>query len=450
VVAPPMNIPQSKPTPASSQWQVFQTILNPQLLNDLHPTASQAVYTPWIVTWLLVYQRLHGNASLNDAVAHFLLQFPHHARPDCKRCRNQNVSANTGTYSTARSELPQAVVELANTRVFDTLVEAYPPSWRSRRVFILDGTTTTLAPTQELTQAFPPASNQHGTSHWPVMHLVVAHELASGLAVAPQCGAMYGPQAVSEVELAKRALVTLPARSILLADRNFGVFAFAHSATTAGHDVVTRLTQKRFEALVKKATRVDEGRWSLDWKPSRHDCKKHPELAADATVRGWLHQIRVRADLTLWLWSTVESTSEELAQLYHRRADVETDIRDLKGTLELDELRGRCELMVVKELWAGLLAYNLTTQVRRLAASRVAVEPRRLSFAGTWSLLCAFVPGLHPGLSEDQIQTRFEQLLRAAGQRKLPKRKPGRKYPRAVHSRRRKFPEHKRVKPPPT
>jgi hypothetical protein len=445
-----MTIPQSEAGSVSSEWQVFRTILTPELLNELQPHAPQCVYTPWVVTWLLVYQRLHGNASLSAAVDHFLTQFPAHARPDCAWCRDHMVSANPGAYSAARSDLEGRVVEVAAQRVFGTLVRAYPPSWRDRRAFILDGTTLALAPTKELTRTFPPASNQHGRSHWPVMHLVVAHELASGLAAAPQYGAMYGPNAVGEVDLAVRLLGALPDRSVLLADRNFGVFGFVHGATGAGHDVVVRLTESRFRALVKKGTWVDEGRWSLIWEPSPADRKTHTQLPPDATVRGWVHEVRVRPDLTLWLLSTVDATGAELATLYGQRARVETDIRDLKVALKLDQLRGQSESMVVKELWAARVAYNLTTQVRRLAAARIGVEPRRLSFAGVWSLVRAFVPMLHVDQTEAQRQAVFEQLLRACGQRKLPTRKPGRSYPREVIARRRKFPERKRVKPPTT
>jgi hypothetical protein len=432
-----------------SEWQVFRTVLAPKVVNELHPPSPQTAYTPWVVTWLLVYQRLHKNATLSDAVCHYLLDFPADARPDCKRCREHKLSANTGTYSAARSNLPDRVMEVAAQRVFDTLVSAYPPSWQGRRAFIVDGTTLSLAATPELTATFTPASNQHGPSHWPVMHMVVAHELASGLAAAPQYGAMYGPQAIGEVDLAVRLLAALPTRSILLADRNFGVFGFAHAAITAGHDVVVRLTKARFRAMEKKGQLVGEGRWSLTWEPSRPDRRTHPQLPVDAAVRGWLHQVRVRKDLTLWLLSTVDGTSAELAELYHQRADVETDIRNLKVALHLDQMHGRDESMVVKELWAGLVTYNLTTQVRRLAAERLGVNPRRLSFAGVLSLVRAFVSGSHAGQTEAEYQERFEQLLRAAGQRKLPKRKAGRSYAREVIPRRRKFPERKRVTPKP-
>jgi hypothetical protein len=440
-----MSTPHVAPSLMPSEWQVFRTVLAPEVLNGLHPPSPQAVYTPWVVTWLLVYQRLHQNATLGDAVAHFVLEFPTDARPDCKRCREGTLSANPGAYSAARSNLPDRVLEVAAGRVFDTLIGAYPPSWHDRRVFLLDGTTLALTATAELRTTFPPASNQHGPSHWPVMHVVVAHELASGLAAAPQYGAMYGPEAIGEVDLGVRLLPALPARSVLLADRNFGVFGFAHGAVGAGHDVVVRLTQARFRAMVKKGTAVEPGRWSLTWEPSAQDRKTHPQLPADAAVRGWLHAVPVRPELTLWLLSTVDATSAELAALYRHRGDVETDIRNLKVALDLDRMRGPDEDMVVKELWAALVTYNLTTQVRRLAAARLKVDPRRLSFTGVLSLVRAFIAGLHAGQTEAQYHARFEQLLRAAGQRKLPQRKPGRSYPREVIPRRRKFPERKRV-----
>jgi hypothetical protein len=447
-----MTVPPAspKPTPPPEQppeWLLFQKLLPPRLLNDLDPKPPQAAYTPYVVTWLMVFQRLKGNASLGDAVAEFLLRFPPSALPDCKRTRERSLSANTGAYSQARTDLDLRVLSWAAENAYDTLVEAYPPSWHGRRAFLIDGTTLRLQPTRALGAAFPPASNQHGASPWPILHLAVAHELASGLALVPQFGPMYGPDAVAEIALAKGLLGRLPEHSILLADRNFGIFAFAHAGVKAGHDVLLRLTGPRFGALRKKARPVGAGKWELTWRPSRWDRGNNPELPDDAVVKGWLYEVRVSDRLTLWLFSTLDAPGGEVAGLYKRRIDVETDIRDVKITLELDGLLGKSVGMVEKELVVGVLAYNLASQVRRLAAARLGVEPRRLSFAGVWGLVKAFLGGLPQGKTEAQWQADFEVLLRAAGQRKLPNRKPGRQYPREVIPRRRKFPERKRPKP---
>jgi hypothetical protein len=55
-----------------------------------------------------------------------------------------------------------------------------------------DGTTFTLPPTPELKKAFPPATNQHGESVWPVAMLMVASELSTGCILTPEIGAIYG------------------------------------------------------------------------------------------------------------------------------------------------------------------------------------------------------------------------------------------------------------------
>jgi hypothetical protein len=112
--------------------------------------------------------------------------------------------------------------------------------------------------------------------------------------------------------------------------------------------------------------------------------------------------------------------------------------------MALDRMSGKSVDMVEKELTAGMVAYNLANQVRRLAAARRAAAPRRLSFAGVWSLLKAFAAGLWEVQTEAEAETQFERLLRAAGQRQLPRRAKGRAYPREVIPRRRKFPERKR------
>lgn len=431
--------------PVPSEWALFQKLLPPYLLNDLDPRGKTTVYTAWVVTWLLIYQRLHHNATLNDAVAELLLRFPPQALPDCKRVREGNLSANTGAYGQARIRLDARVLYWANEHIFDSLAETYPPSWKGRRAFLVDGSTLSLQPTPLLRAAYPPASNQYGPSAWPILHLAVAHELSSGLAVWPEFGPMYGPEAVAEVALARRLLPRLPARSVLLGDRNFGIFAFAHASVAEDHDVLLRLTRRRFEALKKKARQVGAGRWQLCWRPTRYDRLGHPHLPAEALVCGWLHEVKVSARLTLWLFTTLDATGQEMAALYHCRQDVETDLRDLKETLLVGMLSGKDAAVVEKELLAAVLAYNLATQVRRLASTRLGLEPRKLSFAGAWSLLQVFVTDLWQSTSPAAAEQAFERLLRMAGQRKVPQRKQERTYPREVLPRRRKFPERKRV-----
>jgi hypothetical protein len=112
----------------------------------------------------------------------------------------------------------------------------------------------------------------------------------------------------------------------------------------------------------------------------------------------------------------------------------------------LEQLRGRSVATVRKELSAGVVAYNVVVQVRRLAAARAGVAPRRLSFAGVWSLVRVVLLSAH-AWSLAQWEEKFEWVLRGAAQRKVPAR-PGRCYPRTVIRRARKFPNRPLPTPP--
>lgn len=82
------------------------------------------------------------------------------------------------------------------------------------------------------------------------------------------------------------------------------------------------------------------------------------------------------------------------------------------------------------------LAYNLVVEVRRLAAERAKVPPKRTSFAGVSSLVTAILFSGRLRTAEEWERD-FERVLRGAGQRKLPDR-PDRHYPRRLLVRRRR------------
>ncbi|MDQ2899603.1 MAG: hypothetical protein M3Y07_07355 [Acidobacteriota bacterium] len=58
-------------------------------------------------------------------------------------------------------------------------------------------------------------------------------------------GPMYGRRAVSEQELAEKAMRALPPQAVVVGDRNFGVLWTAHAGQHRGHDVLLRLTRAR-------------------------------------------------------------------------------------------------------------------------------------------------------------------------------------------------------------
>jgi hypothetical protein len=136
--------------------------------------------------------------------------FPTAALPEGKAARLDTLSSNNGAYSTARNALDVSILDWSARRSYQSLLSCYRPSWGNRHVFLLDGTTVMLYPNAVLKKAFPPASNQHGQANLPILHLLVAHELASGLAIDHAHGPRYGPNARCQLDLARQAIPRLP------------------------------------------------------------------------------------------------------------------------------------------------------------------------------------------------------------------------------------------------
>jgi len=168
-------------------------------------------------------------------------------------------------------------------------------------------------------------------------------------------------------------------------------------------------------------------------------------------VRGQLAEVVVGPEnnrQTLYLFGRLgEGTNHEWGDLYASRWDVEPDIGANKVTLGLGSVSATTAEMVEKEVVLASVAYNLVVAVRQQAADKAGVQPRRLSFTGTLSLLKAFQTRVAAGgLSEEELQGLFERLLRGIGQRKLPNR-PNRQCPREVLPRGRRYPTRKRSPP---
>ena len=420
-------------------------------IDQMFPVAPNGIYTTALVLWMLVYQRMSSDSSLEAAVKKMIEAKPVFLRQN-KRVEQGTLSTATGAYSRARTRMPLEAAKWLAEGVSQSLIDASPPTYRGRRLFLLDGTTITLAPEEELQRQFPPASNQFGEGVWPVALLVVMHELASGAALVPEVGAMYGPNAVSETALARRCIEQLPPDGIAMADGGFGIFRVAYDARQTGHPFLFRMTKARFQSHRKKATLECEGEnwktYSYTWRPSAQERKKHPDLPPDAALDVQLHEIVINDELTLYLVTDLmdeEDTALASAEAYNRRYDVEIDIRNLKVVLDMETIRAKSVEMFQKELLLSVVVYNLVTQFRRQAAELAKLPPRRMSFKRTWTTFCTFLLSAMYTDAESWRE-RYRLALYYAMHDKLPNR-PGRSYEREAYSRRPKSAQFKKRKP---
>lgn len=409
-----------------------------------------------MVLWLLVAQRLQGGSSLEAAVLELLRGLPASFWPrPCKRIRDWHKdgkmpSSNTGAYNQARQALPLSLVQKSCDHIFQQLVAQMgePAGEGSQRAFLLDGSSMRAAHTPELCETYPPGSNQHGTSHWPLLRVLVAHELHSGLAMRPEYGPMHGDQAVSEQALLERAIDRLPDGATVIGDANFGVFSVAYAAMQRQHPVLLRLTLARAQRLAGEPLRDGIDR-EIVWKPSRDDRRRHPDLPAEACVQGRLLVRQVQpnnggAAFLLPLFTTLPSSVEQIYKLYGQRWEIETDLRTLKSTLRLDQLTCATPDMVAKEIEMGICAYNLVRALIGLASQQSGIPPRGYRFTKVRRILQVLGPALANAPDQQTAQRIMNQIMTCVAQSKQPKRKRKRpSYPRELWKKGASFPNRK-------
>ena len=357
------------------------------------------------------------------------------------------LSDNPGSYNNARQALPLTLVEQSFDHALEQLIARTAPVARRQRAFFLDGTTVRMPHNPELCGAYPPARNQRGASHWPILRMLVAHDLDTGLAMRPEWGAVHGSQNVSEQSLVDRCIGRLPELSVLVCDSNFGVFSVAYAAWLHRHPVVVRLTPVRAQSLLKGPLEDGIDR-RIEWEATKGDRRSHPELPKDVSLEGRLLVRLVQPSdgkepFLLALFTTLEGSAGEIFPLYGKRWDIETDLCSLKSTLQLDQLSCTSVEMVAKEIDTGILAYNLVRAIMAMAAEQTGLPPRSFSFTRVRKLINTFEPLIASAKTQREADQQFDKMMYYAMRAILRKRKR-KSYPRAAWGPPRVFPKHEK------
>ena len=145
-----------------------------------------------------------------------------------------------------------------------------------------------------------------------------------------------------------------------------------------------------------------------------------------------------RFEVITTLLEPLEVSAQELGELYRQRWHAELDLRSLKQSMGMDELRCKTPAMVRKELWIHLLGYNLVRGVMAQSASEVGAIPRCLSFTGGAQTLLAMAPVLSVA-GERVFAESLKRLWVAVATHRVGNR-PNRVEPRAIKRRKKSYP----------
>jgi hypothetical protein len=391
-----------------------------------------------VTLWLLVFQRLNADHSLQAALIHARTGGADTLKP---KLSGRLRSGSTASYSGARKRLPWQflleVLQLAGSKISRLSPSAL---WKGWRVVLLDGSTVRLRSYGNIPKELPPHRNQQRhPSYWCLMRVVVGFCAFSGAAL--DCA--MGSNHLSEQLLGAEIILRAAAGCLFIGDRNFGIFLIAQSARAKGHQVLLRLTDVRAAKLLGRALSL--GEHPLSWKATGQS-QRQVSLSAEP-IEGRLLVVRLQRpgfrDQQLCLFTTLldraEYPLEELVQLYGRRWQVELDLRYVKTQLESVQLEVHSADMARKEWLASLIAYNLIRAAMLCAAVHTQTQPLKLSFSTCRRYLECWLEDF--GVTKRRASATWEQTLTKMSQCLLPTRpEPRPNEPRAQRHLRQSFP----------
>jgi hypothetical protein len=408
-----------------------------QLCRDCGHRWRERVLGPVTTIHLFVLQVLHGNT----ACAHL----PHLA----------GMAFTDSAYCDARSRLPRPVLQALLRRLVETCRSVTDSTglWRGHRTWLVDGTGVSMPDTPALQRAFGQPTNQAKGCGFPVARVLALFHAGTGmlqhLITAPLCSHEMSRVALLHPELRPG--------DVLVGDRALGTFAHLALLVSRGIHGVFRMSQRRVVDFTPgrpqpprwntpKLTGRSRSLWVrslgptdqvVEWykpyvRPVWMTAEEFAALPLTLTVRECRYQVtrpgfRVR---TITLVTTVLDAdvypAEELAALYFKRWEVETDLGHLKTTLGMDVLHCETEAGALKELTIFAIVYNLVRLVMLEASRRQGVPLERISFVDAVRWLSSAPPG-----------AALPDLV-------VNPHRPGREEPRCKKRRAKKYPYMKR------
>jgi putative transposase len=395
---------------------------------------AHSFWTPALTLWAFLWQVLSPDKSCRQVVANVLMSFA---------LSHDSEDIDTGLYCRARAKLPSAVLRRLALHVGHGLerVALEDWLWKGRRVQLVDGSTSRLPDTEENQKDFPQAKTQKQGLGFPLIRWVAL----IGLATAAIQGFAYGPYAgkeTGETALFRQLLEYLQHGDIVLADRYYCSYFMAALLLSNGIDVVARLHQQR-KYDFRRGQRLGEGDHIVMWhRPKRPEWMSEELYALmPETIR--MREISRRIDqpgyrvkelvIATTLLDAQGDEADEIVELYSKRWQVELDIRSLKVTLGMSDLRCKTPFMVEREIWAHLLAYNLIRKVGAQVAQQMKVSPRSVSFKATKQAILGGWSSATMLQGADYVRV-AKVMLKMLRKQKVGNR-PGRCEPRAVKGR---------------
>ncbi len=428
------GLPFADVLPAESIEQVFRDG------NALF--AQDDLFSTPIVLWAFLAQTLRDGkgAACSAAVADIATYMA--------QTGQRPPSGDTGDYCRARAKLSLPALRRLVVESAGRLEREADASWlwKGLHAKLVDGFTFTMPDTPANQEAFPQVASQRPGVGFPIARCCAVVSLATACVCNVAIGPCQGKKS-GENALLRSMLESFDENDVVVFDRYYCSYMMLAMLSQGGVHVCARLHQLR-PTDFRRGRRLGPNDHLITWtrpaKPTWMSEAEYARMPETLTLRELRFDVTVpgRRTKTLIVVTTltdpVAYSKEDIATLYGFRWNVELDIRNIKQTLGLDQVRCKTPEMVRRELWVTLLAYNLIRMVIATSAAVHGKQPRRLGFALACQTILASWMLLSTG-SCSNPRAMYTTTLAHIAANEVANR-PGRIEPRVLKRRRHHYP----------
>ena len=305
--------------------------------------------------------------------------------------------------------------------------------WHGLSIYAMDGTSISVPDTEENRTAFHLPATGRGQSGYPKARLVALMSARSHMIVDAVIGSFKGKGSAEPI-LARSLWGKVPENSLLIVDRNFidyaELYRFNHHQTD--RHWLLRMKKNLVSETICELGEGDE----LAEVPIRPNHRsKDPSLPATMRVRIVHYQFDGTPQrLMTSLLDPKRWPADEVIAMYHERWEIEIAFDELKTNMleRKESLRSTTPTAIRQEIWGILLGYNLIRHRMALAARKLNIEPRSMSFVYSLRLIRAFLIVTAWDGSPANIPRYLETLDKELESATLPARRTKRRYERHV------------------
>lgn len=266
--------------------------------------------------------------------------------------------------------------------------EATHPSafYRGLRLVAFDGSSFELADDPQIEEAFGRPGGRQGPAGYPQARCIVLAECATHAIL----GANLGPYGSGEWALCQPLLATLEPGMLCLADRGFNGFEHWEQARATGAQLLWRCAVNR-KLPVEQA--LSDGSYLSTIRPTGVSVAEAQARAIAVRVIDYtlpkLPNGQPHYRLITTLLDDQEAPAMELAELYHRRWEMEAIYDELKTHLRQSRrvLRSKTPELVRQEFFGWVLMHYTVRWLLHQGAARHRIPHEDLSFTGHVQML---------------------------------------------------------------